>query len=304
MPPGHSRFTSSLLCLALVFGALQVGQAQAQEQRDLLLLDPVKPIDGLSRGDLEAVGAERLLCRNMLTAVNDLVALLERSPIPDEQFKGAFSEARTSWPRNRGRCDAAIAELGEGWPRSVLRQEFERVMELWTALLRVAQAHNSGASKKEIKAAVNGYQAALDVWREWLDRSLDFWTGAWVTDRPEATCTNTAEARVTALAKKLWLLATHPADQRSPEATSDISIRIKAEQQAVSRCSGGTPLNEVLLGVLSRRLTAYEEGLAGLNADDDLRIRSAMESEQRLAARATRCRQEHDRGNPSPDCRP
>jgi len=304
MFPGTRRFTSSLALIALAFCILQVGQAQAQQQRDLLALDPIKPIDRLSRGDLEAVGAERLLCRSMLTAVNDLVALLEGSATPDQPFNDAFARARNSWPGSRGRCDAAIGELGEGWPRSVLRQEFERVLKLWAALVRVAVTYESGGTSKELEAAVNDYQTALDTWREWLERSLDFWAGAWLVDRPEATCANTAETRVTALAKKLWLLATRPADQRSAEATSDISIRIEAEREAVSRCSGGTPLDEVLLGVLTRRLSAYEEGLAGLHADDDLRIRSAMESEQRLAARATRCRQEHDRGNPSPDCLP
>jgi len=177
-------------------------------------------------------------------------------------------------------------------------------MGLWTALVRVATAYNSGVSNKELEAAVDRYQTELDTWREWLERSLDFWTGAWLIDRPDPTCTNTAEARVTAVAKKLWLLATRPPDQRSSEATSDIEIRIKAERQAIIRCSASTLLDEVLLGVLDRRLAAYEEGLAGLHNDDDLRIRNAMESEQKLAARATRCRQEHALGNPSSDCLP
>ena len=122
MLAGRRRFASSLICLALAFGPLYVGPARAQAQRDLLTVDPLKPIDGLSRSKLEAVAAERLLCRNMLSAVNDLVALLERSPTPDRKFKAAFAVARNGWPRSRGRCDASIGDLEEGWPRSVLRQ--------------------------------------------------------------------------------------------------------------------------------------------------------------------------------------
>jgi hypothetical protein len=177
-------------------------------------------------------------------------------------------------------------------------------MGLWTALIRVAQAHSSAAPSKEVEAALDDYQARLDVWREWLDRSLDFWAGAWLSSRPEPTCSTEAQTRGAALGKKIWLLATRPPDQRSDESISDISIRLTAERDSLDRCSVDTPLDTVTLALLRRRLAAYEEGLAGLKADDDPRIRSAMETEQRLVARAMRCRQEHERGSPSADCSP
>jgi hypothetical protein len=300
MPLVRWHLITCLLTLGLVFGL----SVPAHAQRQLLSLDPALPIDGLSQADLDAVGPERLLCRNMLSAVNDMVALLERSPNPDSQYKTALSAARSSWPRNRGRCDAAVGDLDEGWPRSVLRQEFEQVMGLWAALMGVAQAHSSAAPSKEVEAALDNYQARLDGWREWLDRSLDFWAGAWLGTRPEPTCSNEAQTRGAALGKKIWLLATRPPEQRSDEATSDISIRLSAERDALDRCSGDTPLDTVTLALLRRRLAAYEEGLAGLKADDDPRIRRAMETEQRLIARAMRCRQEHERGSPSGDCSP
>jgi hypothetical protein len=167
MPLVRWHLITCLLTLGLVVGL----SVPAQAQRQLLSLDPALPIEGLSQADLDAVGPERLLCRNMLSAVNDMVALLERSPAPDAQYKAAVSAARSSWPRTRGRCDAAVGDLEEGWPRSVLRQEFEQVMGLWTALIRVAQDHSAAAPSKEVEAALDNYQARLDGWREWLDRS-------------------------------------------------------------------------------------------------------------------------------------
>jgi len=300
MSLARQRLSCCVLTLALAVGF----GSPAQAQRPLLDLAPAVPIEGLSQSDLDDVGPERLLCRNMLSAINDLVALLERSPSADDSFKKSFNDARNSWPRNRGRCDAAVANLDEGWPRSVLREEFKQAMKLWNALVGVAQAHESAAPPKELEAALQAYQTELDNWREWLDRCLDFWSGAWLIERPERTCSSEAEARSTALAKKIWLLATRPHEERSSEAFTDIAIRLGAEEDALSQCTGATALDTVKLHILRSRLEAYEEGLAGLEADDDPRLREAMESEQGLAARWMRCRQEHERGNPSPDCTP
>jgi hypothetical protein len=152
--------------------------------------------------------------------------------------------------------------------------------------------------------ALKVYQSELNRWRDWLDRSLDFWTGAWLAEQPERTCASEAEARSAALGKKIWLLATRPPAERSTEAFDDIAIRIDAQQAALGLCEGRSALETINLRLLRSLLGAFKEGLDGLKADDDGQIRRAMESEQRLAARAMRCRQEHENRSPSPDCTP
>jgi len=290
-----------LLSLLLSLGVAAPSHAQQQK---LLDLDPTQPIEGLTRADIDAVGPERLLCRNMVSGVNDLIALLQRSPDPNKEFQSSFDKAKSRWPGNRGRCDAAIGDLEEGWPRSVLRDEFERVMALWTALIGVAQAHVEGAPPKDIETAIDNYQAELDRWRLWLDASLDFWGGTWLAEPLPPSCLAEASRRSDAIAKKIWLNATLPTQKRLPEDLEDIDIRIKAEQKTVKSCNAEEPLAQIQLNLLQRRLDVYVEGLGGLRQDDDEQIRRAMDAEQRLVARSMRCRQEYENGTPSAVCRP
>jgi hypothetical protein len=269
-----------------------------------MTLDSDAPIEGLTQAELEKVGPERLLCRNMIASVNDLVALLEKSPEADAGFQRQLDGAKNRWPRRRGRCDAAIGDLDEGWPRSVLRDEFKRVVRLWSSLIDVAEAHSSGAEPGVLEATVTVYQDELDQWRDWLDASLDFWAGAWTSERPPETCLSEATERTRNLAKKIWLLTTQPREKRTEEDLTDITIRIDTERKSLAQCTVDDPLSEVQLSLLGRRLLAYEEGAIGLREDDDARIRRAMDAEQRLVARSMRCRQEHSEGTPSAVCRP
>jgi hypothetical protein len=267
-------------------------------------LESDTPIEGLTQAKLEEVGPERLLCRTMIASINDLVALLEKNPEPDAGFQRQLDAAKNSWPRSRGRCDAAVGDLEEGWPRSVLRDEFTRVLRLWSALIEVAEAHARAAETAVLEAAVTAYQDELDQWREWLNASLDFWTGAWTVERPPPTCLSEAHQRARSLAKKIWILTTHPREKRTEEDLTDITIRIETERKSLAQCVVDDALSQVQLGLLERRLVAYEEGAVGLREDDDAQIRRAMDAEQRLVARSMRCRQEHEDGAPSAVCRP
>lgn len=263
-------------------------------------------IPGLTRASLEAVAAERLLCRGMLEAVNDLVELLERSPVADATFSEALDRSLGSWPRRRGRCDAAVGDLDGGWPRSVLREEFERILSLWARLTSVAEHHRRGAPAPELRQAMDAYSQELVEWSAWLDRSLGFWAGRWLpaSEREDESCLDTAEISLSSTAGLLWAESPKPLPERTPERLDNIENLLREVDDALRSCSTPLPLDSVRARLLAGQLKSLRQAMEAIRSDDDQELRKAMDDQQDLAARWGRCRTEFQRGSLSEACQP
>ena len=137
-----------------------------------------------------------------------------------------------------------------------------------------------------------------------LVHSIDFWNGAWLDEPAKTGCVAETEIRVQGIAKDIWLLVGRKPSERGAEAMDALQVRVKDERKLHATCEGTSSLDTIELRLLLRRLKAYDDALTGLRKDDDARVRGAMDEEQRLLARANRCRQEHQMGEPSTECSP
>ena len=242
----------------------------------------------------------------MLEAVNDLIELLERSPVADADFSEALDGALGSWPRRRGRCDAAVGDLDEGWPRSVLREEFERILRLWSRITDVAEHHRRGATPTELRQAMAAYSDELVAWSSWLERSLGFWSGNWLppSERDGESCLDKTETSLSSLAALLWTQSSKPIRQRTPDALTEVESLLTQEVDALQGCSTPLPLDGVRAGLMAGQLDTLRRALEAIRSNDDQALRQAMDEQQRLAARWGRCRTEFQRGAPSEACQP
>ncbi len=290
---------------------LLASAAQAQQPRDPLDLPSGSEAPALSRAALDAATPARHVCREMVRLVNtqgEIWQLVREGQRDRTQLRADQRQVAQDWRSTRSRCDLAIIELERGWPRDVMDHEVQLVTALQTALGAVVKTYL--ASTDADLAAVNGriaeYSAALALWTDWLERSSDFWSGVYLEEAREASCSADLRESARRFAKGLWRQTTVDPAVPAEEAMTTLQATLAALKREHGRCAGELEgdrarVEHRLSGEL---LAAYGDCLVGLEARDDDVVRAAMDTEQFLVSRLQRCRDEFDAGKPSADCQP
>ena len=274
-------------------------------QRDLLRLEPGERVEGVDQGQLDSALAERQMCRSMIGQVNKVAELLDRSIQTGNRdaLEGEIHNASLEWPSLRGFCDAAIGRLDDGWPRSVLRAEFESVQGLWLTLQTACVAWADGEAPDEVSARLANYAEQVQEWSAWLARSTRFWAGELGQTPLPSRCFDKVRAESRVLAERLWDASARMGTV-DDSLIGELEIRLRAQRKGITACKTANEAEAYERHLIHRFLDTYEEALRGIREGDLPRLRRAMEQEQRVASRGARCRVEHAAGSPSSACQP
>lgn len=296
---------------ALLAALLLAGPALAQQPRDPLDLPEGADPPALTRAALDAATPARHVCREMVRLVNrqgELWQLVREGQRNRAELRTDQAQVAQDWRSTRSRCDLAIIELERGWTRDVMDHEVQLVTSLQDALGGVVKAYLSSgdADIAVVNERIAEYSLALSRWTDWLGRSSDFWSGVYLQESREASCSADVAEAARRFAKDLWRQTTADPAAESGEAMTRIQATLGALETEHGRCAGELQddrarIEHQLLGEL---LGGYRLCVQGLRDGDDDAVRAAMDDEQRVVSRLERCRREHEAGKPSAACLP
>lgn len=295
------RWAGLALGLLVATVALPAG---AQERR-LQDLASGQVVDDLRPEHLAAVTPERQMCRSMIVQVNDLALELHSSIKSSDraQLARARKESVLRWPSTRGFCDAAIGRLDDGWPRSILREEFVQVQALWEVLNRAVDGWVEKIPRDEVDLRLARYNDSVGGWASWLEKSSEFWSGSYLSQQAASTCVDDAIRRVRMLGGRVKELQARIGIPDLEEQRSALAQRVAAEGAALVTCAPNSEELRFELEILGRIIRSYQDGLQALGTGNLSGVRAAMEQEQAHASRAERCRLEYAQSQLTADCK-
>ena len=301
------RALPGLGTLALLVGAvLLLPDAASGQQRFDLTSHTGGPIAGLTLQDLDGAGVERLACREKSSHINDLVGIFERyrSSSDGEFLSGALDGNESAWLMLHSACYTHLASMEVGPVRDVLFAEAELLDDLHSSLMGVLRSPGQGKTVDEINLRIDKYHEDLGRWVAWLERSSEFWGGAYVTDPPTPSCLTEAYAGARGLRASLWRTAITPSPARGEEDLATLQGELTAAREAVARCEATDMLERVEGRILSDILASYLRASDGLKSGDDTALLEAMGSEQAQFQLLARCRDEYAVDSVSAPCKP
>jgi hypothetical protein len=274
---------------------------------DPLVLDPDKPTPTLDKPSLDAALPVRQTCRELVRLVNEqgsLWELVREGSRAREQFEEDQRRAAEEWRSARSRCDLGIVGLPRGWPREVLDHELALIGGLQQALTAIVAAYLEERPVEEVNASIAQYDASLGGWTSWLERSSDFWNGAYLGAPRDRSCLGDVRETARTVSKTLWRLTTQAPEERVDQEITDTEFMLKGLRVEHKRCASdeGAAVDRVTHGLVGELLASYEQCLKGIRTHDDHLIRAAMADEQHLTSRLVRCKQEHAHGTPTGPC--
>ncbi len=228
-----------------------------------------------------------------------------------DTFGGVVGDAQREWKGHGGACDVAITELPAGSiTERVLTYQVEQLDAVWQALVDLGRASVAGADSETLNQHAGRYAASLGVYARWLESAAVFWDGAYLEQEDVPPCLRDVREAALTLARQIRAQMVIPPDQREGVDIQNLRARQTGLAKSIAPCRDGgglQALHRIELDLLDEQLgTSHLVAIDGLAFGDPLKLKQAMDAEQRLTERLMRCRAEYAEApkTVSPECTP
>ncbi len=275
------------------------GTAQAQDADPLADEEAWKA--GVTRelltGSLEA----RERCNQLVDDVNDLARQWEAvrvGTLDSDSLDVAVDDAERLWRRHRAACEGAITQLPAGAiTESVLTYQRQQLDTVWRPLVDLCRAWLAGANSETLAQHAGRYTAELRAYAGWLEGAAVFWDGAYLDQEESPPCLVDVRKTALTLAREIRAQMVVPPAQRDPVDIQQLRGRHAGLAKSIVPCRQGGGLGDlhrIELDLLDEQLgTSHLVAIDGLAFGDPLKLKQAMDAEQRITERLMRCRAEY-----------